>query len=296
MNFREFAIASGEESLIEMLKEWNVDRPIPDYIDVPMKKLLKDFYIVGGMPEAVSVWTSTHDYAEVEAVQREILKDYADDFSKHAPIHELLKIRWIWDSIPVQIAKENNKFVFSHVREGKRAADLDDALSWLQNAGLIYRLELVEKPQLPLSAFADKTYFKVYMSDVGLMRVRANVSVDTILNEGEKYVNYKGAVAENYVNNELVVQGKSPFFWRSNNTAEIDFMYEKDNEFYPVEVKSADNTQAKSYKQFCSKYNPKKGIKLSTKNIARNPSSKTETYNIPLYMAWGIDYYIDSRN
>ena len=296
MNFREFAIASGEGSLIEMLKEWNVDRPIPDYIDVPMKKLLKDFYIVGGMPEAVSVWTATHDYAEVEAVQREILKDYADDFSKHAPINELQKIRWIWDSIPVQIAKENNKFVFSHVREGKRAADLDDALSWLQNAGLIYRLELVEKPQLPLSAFADKTYFKVYMSDVGLMRVRANVSVDTILHEGEKYVNYKGAVAENYVNNELVVQGKSPFFWRSNNTAEIDFMYEKDNEFYPVEVKSADNTQAKSYKQFCSKYNPKKGIKLSTKNIARNPSSKTETYNIPLYMAWGIDYYIDSRN
>ena len=292
MSFREFAIASGEGSLIEMLQDWNVDRPVPDYIDVPMKKLLREFYVVGGMPEAVDVWVNTRDYSEVETVQREILKDYADDLSKHAPISELQKIRWIWDSIPVQIAKENNKFVFSHVKEGKRAADLEDALMWLQNAGLIYRLELVEKPQLPLSAFADKTYFKVYMSDIGLMRVRANVSSDTIINESERYVNYKGAFAENYVNNELVVQGKKPYFWRSGNTAEIDFLYEKEDEFYPVEVKSADNTQAKSFKQFCSKYNPKKGIKLSGKNIARNMSGETKAYSIPLYIAWNIDHYI----
>jgi predicted AAA+ superfamily ATPase len=292
MSFREFAIASGEGSLIEMLQDWNVDRQVPDYIDVPMKKLLREFYVVGGMPEAVDVWVNTRDYSEVETVQREILKDYADDLSKHAPISELQKIRWIWDSIPVQIAKENNKFVFSHVKEGKRAADLEDALMWLQNAGLIYRLELVEKPQLPLSAFADKTYFKVYMSDIGLMRVRANVSSDTIINESERYVNYKGAFAENYVNNELVVQGKKPYFWRSGNTAEIDFLYEKEDEFYPVEVKSADNTQAKSFKQFCSKYNPKKGIKLSGKNIARNMSGETKAYSIPLYIAWNIDHYI----
>ena len=292
MSFREFAIASGEGSLIEMLQDWNVDRPVPDYIDVPMKKLLREFYVVGGMPEAVDVWVNTRDYSEVETVQREILKDYADDLSKHAPISELQKIRWIWDSIPVQIAKENNKFVFSHVKEGKRAADLEDALMWLQNAGLIYRLELVGKPQLPLSAFADKTYFKVYMSDIGLMRVRANVSSDTIINESERYVNYKGAFAENYVNNELVVQGKKPYFWRSGNTAEIDFLYEKEDEFYPVEVKSADNTQAKSFKQFCSKYNPKKGIKLSGKNIARNMSGETKAYSIPLYIAWNIDHYI----
>lgn len=292
MSFREFAIASGEGSLIEMLQDWNVDRPVPDYIDVPMKKLLREFYVVGGMPEAVDVWVNTRDFSEVETVQREILKDYADDLSKHAPISELQKIRWIWDSIPVQIAKENNKFVFSHVKEGKRAADLEDALMWLQNAGLIYRLELVEKPQLPLSAFADKTYFKVYMSDIGLMRVRANVSSDTIINESERYVNYKGAFAENYVNNELVVQGKKLYFWRSGNTAEIDFLYEKEDEFYPVEVKSADNTQAKSFKQFCSKYNPKKGIKLSGKNIARNMSGETKAYSIPLYIAWNIDHYI----
>ena len=292
MSFREFAIASGEGSLIEMLQDWNVDRPVPDYIDVPMKKLLREFYVVGGMPEAVDVWVNTRDYSEVETVQREILKDYADDLSKHAPISELQKIRWIWDSIPVQIAKENNKFVFSHVKEGKRAADLEDALMWLQNAGLIYRLELVEKPQLPLSAFAVKTYFKVYMSDIGLMRVRANVSSDTIINESERYVNYKGAFAENYVNNELVVQGKKPYFWRSGNTAEIDFLYEEEDEFYPVEVKSADNTQAKSFKQFCSKYNPKKGIKLSGKNIARSMSGETKAYSIPLYIAWNIDHYI----
>ena len=130
------------------------------------------------------------------------------------------------------------------------------------------------------------------MSDIGLMRVRANITVDTLINEGGRYSDYKGAFAENYVNNELVVLGKEPYFWRSGNTAEIDFLYEKDNEFYPVEVKAADNTQAKSYRQFCSKYSPRKGIKLSRKNIAMNLSSKTETYNIPLYMTWNIDYYM----
>jgi predicted AAA+ superfamily ATPase len=257
-----------------------------------MKQLLKEYYIVGGMPEAVKTWVETHDISEVEEVQKEILADYADDFSKHAPINELPKIRWIWDSVPVQLAKENNKFVFSHVKQGKRSAELEDALEWLSNAGLIIKTELVEKPQIPLSGFADKTYFKVYMSDIGLLRAKSGITAETIIEESVLYDKFKGALAENYVLNELKALNKEPYFWRSGNTAEIDFIYEENGDIVPVEVKSADNTQAKSYRQFCKKYIPAKGLKLSKKNIAENVCEKTLTYSIPLYLTWNIDYYI----
>ena len=294
MSFKEFVIANGRNDLIETFEKWPTDRPIPDLYDVPMKKLLKEYYIVGGMPEAVKTWIETHDIKEVEEVQNEILNDYADDFSKHAPASEVPKIRWIWDSIPVQLAKENNKFVFSHVKEGKRSAELEDALQWLSDAGLIIKTELVEKPELPLSGFADKTYFKIYMSDIGLLRTKSRVSADTICEESALYIRYKGAFAENYVLNELKAIGKEPNFWRSGNSAEIDFIYEDNSEIIPVEVKSADNTQAKSYKLFCKRYEIKKGLKLSAKNIAESVCEKTVTYNIPLTLAWNIDYYINN--
>jgi predicted AAA+ superfamily ATPase len=256
-----------------------------------MEELLKAYYIVGGMPEVVKTWIETHDYDEVEEVQNEILEDSADDFSKHAPLTDVPKIRWIWDSVPVQLAKENNKFVFSHVKKGKRSAELEDALQWLVDAGLLIKAELVEKPEIPLEGAADKTYFKVYMSDVGLLRAKSKISVRTILEESDLYVRYKGAFAENYVLNELKSLGKAPFFWRSGNTAEVDFIYEEEGDIVPVEVKAADNTQAKSYKQFCKKYHPRKGLKLSRKNIAKNLCEATVTYSIPLYLEWNIDRY-----
>lgn len=292
MSFKEFVIANGRNDLIETFNSWPSDRPIPELYDVPMKKLLKEYYVVGGMPEAVKTWIETHDINEVEEVQNEILSDYADDFSKHAPANEVPKIRWIWDSVPVQLAKENNKFVFSHVKEGKRSFELEDALEWLSDAGLIIKTELVEKPELPLSGFADKTYFKVYMSDIGLLRAKSKVSAETVMDESPLYEKFKGAFAENYVLNELNSIGKETYFWRSGNSAEVDFIFEEKSEIVPIEVKSADNTQAKSYKQFCKKYEPNSGIKLSQKNIAYNICEKTKTYSIPLYMAWNIDYYI----
>ncbi len=291
MSFKEFVIANDRKDLIDTFENWSVDRPIPELYSVPMKKLLKEYYIVGGMPEAVKTWIETHDPSEVEEVQNEILKDYADDFSKHAPSSEVPKIRWIWDSVPVQLAKENNKFIFSHVKEGKRSAELEDALEWLSDSGLIIKTELVEKPQIPLSGIADKTYFKVYMSDIGLLRAKSRVSAETIMEESFLYDKFKGAFAENYTLNELISLGKEPYFWRSGNTAEIDFLYEEKGDIVPVEVKAADNTQAKSYKQFCKKYNPQNGIKLSQKNIAKNLCETTETYSIPLYLAWNADFY-----
>ena len=292
MSFKEFVIANDRSDLIEVFEKWPIDRPVPELYSAPMKKLLKEYYIVGGMPEAVKTWIETRDLEEVEEVQNEILNDYADDFSKHVPASEVTKIRWIWDSVPVQLAKENNKFVFSHVREGKRSAELEDALGWLSDAGLIIKTELVEKPEIPLSGFADKTYFKVYMSDIGLLRAKSRVSAETIMEESPLYVRYKGAFAENYVLNELIAINKEPFFWRSGNTAEIDFIFEENSAIIPVEVKSADNTQAKSYKQFCKRYEPVHGIKLSEKNIAENLCEKTLTYSIPLYLSWNIDQYI----
>ena len=150
----------------------------------------------------------------------------------------------------------------------------------------------MEKPEIPLSGFADKTYFKVYMSDIGLLRAKSKVSAKIIMEETELYIKYKGAFAESYVLNELTAAGKDAYFWRSGNSAEIDFIFEYGGEMIPVEVKAADNTQAKSYKLFCKKYGPKLGFKLSGKNIAANLSEKTMTYSIPLYLSWNLGRYI----
>lgn len=296
MSFKEFVIACGRTDLVEILSKWPTDRAVPDLYAAPMKKLLKEYYIIGGMPEAVQTWLDTHDYNEVTDVHMEILLDYADDFSKYAPANEVPKIRWIWDSIPVQLAKENNKFVFSHVKAGKRSAQLEDALQWLKDAGLITQLFLVEKPELPLSGLADKTYFKVYMSDIGLLRTKAGMSPETVFGETGMYIRFKGGFSENYVLNELCSIGENPYFWRSGNTAEIEFIYEDQSYMIPVEVKSADNTQAKSYKQFCKRYEPVFGFKLSEKNIAENMCESTRTFSIPLYMIWSIkNYYCNTE-
>ena len=291
MDFREFVIAKGRDDLIQVFENWPADREIPDLYSVPMKKLLKEFYVVGGMPEAVKTWVETGNIEDVEEVLSGILKDYADDFSKHAPGEEVIKMRWIWDSIPVQLARENRKFMFSHVREGKRAAYLEDALQWLVDAGLVVKLHLVENPELPLSGFANKSYFKVYLCDVGLLRVKSKVDAGTVFDETPSYIRFKGAFTENYVLNELVSYGKEPYFWHSGNTAEVDFIYENKGEIVPVEVKSAENTQAKSYKLFCRKYRPGTGFKLSQKNIAENNLDGTKTYSIPLYLCWNLDGY-----
>lgn len=291
MDFREFVIAKGRDDLIRVFENWPADREIPDLYSVPMKKLLKEFYVVGGMPEAVKTWVETGNIEDVEEVLSGILKDYADDFSKHAPEEEVIKMRWIWDSIPVQLARENRKFMFSHVREGKRAAYLEDALQWLVDAGLVVKLHLVENPELPLSGVANKSYFKVYLCDVGLLRVKSKVDAGTVFDETPSYIRFKGAFTENYVLNELVSHVKEPYFWHSGNTAEVDFIYENKGEIVPVEVKSAENTQAKSYKLFCQKYRPGTGFKLSQKNIAENNLEGTKTYSIPLYLCWNLDGY-----
>lgn len=200
------------------------------------------------MPEAVEDFVNHGDYEAIKSVQEDILSDYADDFSKHVPIADQQKVRLIWESIPLQLVKKNNKFVFSHVKAGKRAHELESSLQWLRNAGLIEILELVTNPSCPLSAYADKNYFKVYLSDTGLLNRRLGLSYREILDRDVS--SFKGAIAENFVLNELVKQGKAPYFWQSGNTAELYFLFKRNSCLFPVEVKSSDNTQAKSYRLF----------------------------------------------
>ena len=292
LNFKEFVKASGSEDLLRVLEQWPTDREIPEIYTIPFEKLLKEYYTVGGMPEAVNEWILSNDFHEVETIQDEILEDYADDFSKHAPVRDVEKIRWIWDSVPIQLAKDNNKFVFSHVKEGKRAAELEDALQWLVDAGLVYKLPLVENVEVPLSFASDASWFKLYMADIGLLRRKSGLAWQTIQSGNELYVKYKGALAENYVMNELISSELSPYFWRSGNTAEIDFLIEKENAVIPIEVKAADNVQAKSYRLFCKRYSPAVGIKASMKNIGQSLCDNTRTVSLPLYLLWNMEQYI----
>ena len=292
LSFKEFVIANGDEKLLTGLESMDKLREIPLLYTEPLKKHLQNYYIIGGMPAVVDTWISSHDYDEVEKVQADIIEDYENDFAKHAPISEVPKIRQIWHSIPEQLARENNKFVFSHVKEGGRARELEDALEWLIDAGLVYKQKLVEKPEIPLSYMADDSSFKVFMSDVGLLRYKANVYYETILKGDDRYIRFKGALAENYVMNELIKNDLPFYYWRSGNQAEVDFLTEIKGHVIPLEVKSADNTRAKSFNTFVSKYKPKCGFKSSLKNIGDNVLHGTMVYSIPLYMLWRIKEYV----
>ena len=292
MSFEEFVAADGGEKYMEGIKKLEFEREIPELYTVPLEKYLKNYYIVGGMPEAVQTWVDTHDYKEVEEVQDRILKDYADDFGKHTTPDTATKVRLIWDSIPSQIARDNNKFIFSHVKQGARAKDLEDALEWIVNAGIVHKLKLVSVPELPLSGMADNTYFKVYMSDVGLLRRKSNVNYRTILQGDTAYIYFKGALTENYIMTQLKSMGVDSYFWRTKADAEIDFITDYEGVLLPIEVKLADNTRAKSLHLFCNRYHPKMAIKTSLKNIGDNMDADTHIWSIPLYAIFRMKEYV----
>ncbi|MEE3453814.1 ATP-binding protein [Dialister sp.] len=299
MTFREFVMANGDEALLTAMDRMDISRELPDMIAIPMKKYLKWYFVVGGMPEAVEKWIETENLDAVEEVQQSILKDYPNDFGKHIPQgtdrnRMIMTLNQIWDSIPVQIAKENNKFIFSHVKKGARAKDLEDALEWLVKSGLVYQLHLCETPEIPLSGMADETYFKVFMADIGLLRVKAGLPVDTVLNEGGDYIRYKGAMAEQFVMTELTTMGIPAFFWRSKSDAEVDFLTDYYSRITPIEVKSAENTKAKSLHTFCNRYHPAQAIKLSTKNVGDNEDGTTHVWSVPLYAISRVKEYLRS--
>ena len=284
--------ADGYKAVYEGVEKYAIDGELPELYTAKLEKAIKYYYIVGGMPEVVAKWVETHNFEKVEKLQDNILQDYSSDFAKHAPKTDIPKLGWIWDSIPKQLAKDNNKFVFSHVKAGKRSSELEDALEWLVDAGLVHKLELVLNPELPLSFCADATFFKVYMSDVGLLRRKSGVSHKTILEDSDLYRNFKGAFTENFVLNELIKQKIHPYFWRSGNTAELDFLFEYEDVIVPVEAKAEIHTRAKSYGQYCKKYGPKVGFKFSMKNVGENSVENTKTYSVPLYLIWRLKEYL----
>ncbi len=244
LSFREFLMACGEGMLVDSILSGNRDLQI---FKEKLTDSLKRYFVVGGMPAAVLKWLDTHDYFEVDDVQRQILAAYVNDFSKHAPRSMIEKIRYVWDSIPSQLARENKKFVFGLVREGARAREYEDTLLWLSDAGEIIRTFNVSKPDIPLKAYADQKVFKVFLLDVGLMRAHSGVSPKVILDGSRIFEEFKGTLTEQYVCQEL--QGfkrlQTNFYWTSSSKAEVDFLVSDGIDVFPLECKSGFSVNAK---------------------------------------------------
>lgn len=281
MSFYEFLAAVGEEALAQFLIEIQKGTVIPEPVGGKIRTALRQYFAIGGMPEAVSVWCRTKDMAAVEVIQHNILSSYELDFAKHAPAKEFPKLSAIWASVPQQLAKTNSKFIFSQVKKGWRAKDLEDALQWLVRAGLVYKVCKVEKPFFPLSAYADASCFKLYLCDVGLLRRLARVPARIVLDTSDLYTEFKGALTENYVLGELIRHvDEMPYYWNSGNTAEVDFIVQSDISIIPIEVKAEQNVKARSLAEYRKKYAPPVSVKTSMKD---DISGKEVRY-IPLYL------------
>lgn len=288
MNFLEFLLANGEEMLCDHLWGLAPADKVSDLFTGRLEDYLRTYYITGGMPEAVDTWIRTGDIDRLEAVQQQILDSYELDFAKHAPSRDFSKLSAVWRSIPSQLSKDNSKFIFSQVKKGWRAKDLEDALEWLVSAGLVYKVSKIEKPFVPLSAYADASYFKLYLSDIGLLRKLAALPAGAILEKTDAYREFKGAMTENYFLEEWMQwHDTPPFYWKSGNIAEVDFVVQQGVNPIPVEVKSERNDKAKSLAEYRKKYTPAVSVKTSMNNVAVG-----EVRHIPLYMLWQIEKYL----
>lgn len=281
MSFSEFLRAAGPETLADYVENFKKGDNLPEVIGEKLSTFLRQYYITGGMPEVVEVWRNTHSIEQVESVQQAIINSYELDFAKHAPTKDFPKLTAIWRSIPEQLAKENTKFIFSHVKKGWRSKDLEDALEWLISAGLVYKVCKIEKPFIPLSSYADDTSFKLYMSDVGILRKLSKLPYEVVLNATPTYKEFKGSMTENYVLCELLKSvDDTAYYWSSGNTAEVDFIIQCSTEIVPVEVKSERNVKARSLAEYRKKYMPKYSVKTSMKH----ETDGEEVVNIPLYL------------
>lgn len=279
LNFNEYLVAIGQQSLLNAIQrhDWQT-------ISIFKDKLigyLKDYYYVGGMPEVVNSFLKKRDYAEVRRIQKEILSSYENDFSKHAPINQIPRIRMVWNGIPAQLSKENKRFVYGVLKAGARAKEFELAIEWLVNAGLIYKCFKVSKPDIPLIAYKDDAAFKLYSLDIGLLGAMSGLDVKVIINGDALFEEFKGALAEQYVFNQLQTLDNIVLAYWTNerNTAEVDFILQYNNMIVPVEVKAAENLQAKSFRAFCQKYKPQKAVRTSLSNYRKEEWFE----NIPLY-------------
>ena len=288
LSFTEFLSALGKGSLIDLLN--NQDFALSSVFRNEYIDRLKQYYFVGGMPEAVMSFIQQSDYILVREIQKKILLAYEMDFSKHAPAIEVPRIRMIWNSIPAQLAKENSKFIYGQLREGARAKEYERALLWLSDCGLIYQINRVNKPHLPLKAYEDIKAFKVYMLDVGLLSCVTEIDSTTLLKGNDIFTEFKGALTEQYVCQQLKSLKNIPIYYWTNNkgNSEVDFIVQANGKITPIEVKAETNLQAKSLKVYKEKYNPKLCVRTSMSEYKK----EEWLVDLPLWAIETINYNI----
>ena len=239
MTFTEFLLADGQENLVQYMQAINKIEKIPDIIFNQLNEKIKSFFIIGGMPEVVKTWVSTKDIEEVNRVQKQILKGYEDDFGKHTDTTNMqAKISIIWESIISQLAKENKKFLYQEAKVGARAREYEEAVNWLNNSNVVNKIFNVTKPDFPLNAYTDLSSFKLYMSDVGLLRRKANLDSKIVIEGNKIFEEFKGALTENFILNMLIFKYEEKPNYYVFDRHEIDFVVQQRNETIPIEVKS----------------------------------------------------------
>lgn len=279
LTFYEFLSAAGQQPLRDLLqlKDWELIKSFKaKYVE-----LLKQYYYIGGMPEAVLSFVTNQDFKEVRAIQARILLSYEQDFSKHAPNEIVPRIRMLWNAMPAQLARENKKFLYGVIKHGARAKDYEMAMSWLIDCGLLHKVSRVAKPGIPLNAYQDFSAFKLFLVDVGLLGAMAGMDVKTLLEGNALFEEFKGALTEQFVQQQLAgIKEVEVYYWSAENaTAEVDFLLQYEGQVIPVEVKAEENLKAKSLKVFVEKYRPAKAIRTSMSDF------RVEEWlvNLPLY-------------
>lgn len=263
LSFYEFLNAVGEKKMIDLLqaKDWTM----LTMVRAKFEERLRQYYFVGGMPAAVLAFVNDGDLNKVRTIQKSIIEAYERDFSKHAPAIEVPRIRMVWHSIPSQLSKENRKFIYGMIKEGARAKDFELAIEWLKDAGLIYKVNRCKKAQLPLAAYEDFSAFKMFLSDIGLMGAMSNISVQSLLNGNMLFSDFKGALTEQFVLQQMKTnQSLSIYYWSADNSrGEIDFLVQQEEKVIPIEVKAEENLQAKSLRMFVERNPGLKGCRFS---------------------------------
>ncbi len=282
MSFFEYLLAMGEERLEKMLQE--KDWSNIDMFSSKLKELLKMYYYVGGMPEAVLAFSRRRDFEEVREIQHEILRSYDYDFSKHAPSEIVPRIRQLWNSLPAQLSKENRKFIYGLVKSGARAREYEAALQWLIDGGLIYKICNVSAPRIPLKSYEDESAFKLFALDVGLLGAMSSLDSESIVEGNRIFTEFKGALTEQYALQELILHYEPYYFSKPNSQMEIDFLIQEKGNIIPIEVKAEENLRARSLRQFVADYTPQTAYRISMSNYRKEEWMT----NIPLFAIEGL--------
>lgn len=291
LDFEEFLMANNEESILKIIKGNGMEK-IPDMFSEKLKDYLKKYFVIGGMPKAVQTWIDEKDFEKVEIEQKNIINGYVRDFSKHTDNNTATKIKYIWESIPTQLAKENRKFIYGVVREGARAREYENAIDWLKNTGLVRIVNRVKcGNKQPLKAYTDLKSFKMYLLDIGLLRVLCELPYEAIVNGDVIYEEFNGLLTEQFVLQELSNINKinTIYYWSNEYSSEVDFVISYKNYIIPIESKAGVNVRAQSLKVYLNEYNPKIAIRYSLLNILKDG----DILNIPLYTIWNTKNYLE---